>query len=305
MTKRPSRAPGLLPDEGGILVVDKPVGPTSHDVVSRVRRAISDRRIGHTGTLDPLASGVLVLCAGPATRLSQFLVGADKRYTTTLRLGIETDSLDADGEVISEDDGWRTLSTEQVHAAAADLAGPQLQVPPVFSAKKVDGERAHRKARRGEDVELEAVPVTVHSLEVLRVDLPEVDLAMEVSSGTFVRALARDLARVLGTCGHVTALRRTRSGAFDLNAAVELETIEEDATAVSWVSPLESLAHLPLVQLDAEEARRLAMGQRLAWDGAEGMVRVAYDGRLLAVAEVARGALRPRKVFMAPEVAAS
>jgi len=302
VTAASGRVAGLVPAEGGILVVDKPSGPTSHDVVSRVRRALGDRRVGHTGTLDPLASGVLVLCIGPATRLSQFLVGADKRYATTLRLGIETDSLDADGEVVREDEAWRDLGPAAVRAAARDMVGLSEQVPPLYSAKKVDGERAHRLARRGEAVELPAVPVVLHELTVDRVELPEVDLEMEVSSGTFVRAVARDLAAALGTCAHVTALRRTRAGAFDVTDAVPLDELERDpAAALRWVTPLDALRHLPEVGVEAAEARRLTLGQRLASEEPEGLVRVAFDGGLLAVAEVSGGALRPRKVFMAPD----
>jgi len=304
VTSRPESGQSRVPPDGGILVVDKPVGPTSHDVVARVRRALRDRRVGHTGTLDPLASGVLVLCVGPATRLSQFLVGADKTYRAMVHLGVETDSLDAEGEVVGRDEGWRDLDAERVVAAATDLVGPQAQVPPAYSAKRVDGERAHRRIRRGETIELEPVDVVVHALEVVRFDPPDVELEMTVSSGTFVRSLARDLAAALGTTGHVRALRRTRAGAFSEGGAMDLDALDAEDAPPPWVPPLDAVAHLPLVSLEEDDARRLAMGQRLPADashmeaaGEGGRVRVEADGRLLAIAEVSEGALRPRKVF--------
>lgn len=284
--------------------MDKPVGPTSHDVVQRVRRVVADRRVGHTGTLDPMASGLLVLCCGPATRLASFMVGMPKTYTTTLRLGVETDTLDAQGEVTGEDDVWQSLAPADLATAAEGLVGAQDQVPPAYSAKKIDGEAAHRRARRGEDVRLDAVPIVVHDLAISDIRLPDVDLATTVSSGTFVRALGRDLARLLGTRGHLTALRRSAVGAFDIAGAVgidELESIEGD---LPWIAPLDALRHLPKVEIESEEARRIAQGQRvrLATPSPDAEpVRVAHGGRLHAVGAVRDGVLHPRKVFVDPE----
>ncbi len=304
--------PGV-PATGGVLAVDKPVGPTSHDVVARVRRALDTRRVGHTGTLDPLASGVLLLCVGPATRLSQFLVGRDKRYRTTIRLGVETDSFDAEGEVVATDDRWRTLDEARVRDAVSGLVGTHDQVPPALSAKKVDGEPAHRRVRRGEDVRLDAVSVTIHAADLLDVTLPDVTLALHVSSGTFVRAIARDLAAGLGTTGHLTALRRTAVGDVRLEDAVSMEAVEVADAPLRWIDPLDAVAHLPLRVVDGEGARRLAFGQRLPVtdtsgspldvgpDAATTLVRIALDGALVAIAEVEEQALRPRKVFVTPE----
>lgn len=295
---------GRVPADGGVLPVDKPTGPTSHDVVSRARRALSTRRVGHTGTLDPLASGLLLLCVGPATRLSQFIVGADKRYTTTIRLGVETDSLDAEGTVTREDEAWERATEAEARAAVAALVGSQQQVPPAYSAKKVDGEAAHRRARRGEAVELDAVPITIHAAELLRFEPPSIDVSVHVSSGTFVRAIGRDLAAALGTTGHVTALRRTAVGPIDVSKAVSLEDLDR-ASTLPWITPLEAVRHLPGCSVDEVQARRLAHGQRLDVSDVgpsdlgevDDWVRIAHEGRLLAIGEIENGALRPRKVF--------
>jgi len=305
--------PDRVPAAGGVLPVDKPTGPTSHDVVSRARRSLGTRRVGHTGTLDPLASGLLLLCVGPATRLSQFIVGADKRYTTTIRFGVETDSLDADGTVVKEDEAWHDVTEDQARAAVSMLGGDQDQVPPAYSAKKVDGEAAHRRARRGEKVELDAVPVTVHDARLLRFEPPELDLSLHVSSGTFVRAIARDLALRLGTVGHVTALRRTAVGPVAVDTSVSLVELDDPKTPLPWIRPLEAVSHLPGCQVDGTQARRLAQGQRLdvndlgtpGLGDVGGWVRIRHDGELLAIGEVEEGALRPRKVFRTFESAAS
>jgi tRNA pseudouridine55 synthase len=287
--------------------VDKPRGPTSHDVVARVRRALGTRRVGHTGTLDPLASGLLLLCVGPATRLSQFLVGRDKRYRATVRFGIETDSLDADGDVVKTDDVWRSLDDTRVREAVASLVGTGAQVPPSLSAKKVDGVPAHRRVRRGEEVELDAVPVTIHSANIVDLRLPDIDLDLHVSSGTFVRSIARDLAASLGTSGHVTALRRTAVGPIRLAAAVSLDALDAAEERVPWIDPLEAVAHLPRRDVDIDVARRLAFGQRVALESESdevekgGVFRIALDGRLVAIAEVQGDVLRPRKVFITPD----
>ncbi|MDT8367742.1 MAG: tRNA pseudouridine(55) synthase TruB [Longimicrobiales bacterium] len=291
-----------LPATGGALLIDKPSGPTSHDVVVQIRRALAERRVGHTGTLDPLASGLLVILAGPATRLSHFLIGHDKRYLATIRLGIATDSLDADGRIVAEDDRWSRLERSSIVEAAERLVGEGEQVPPAFSAKKVDGEAAHRRIRRGEDVELPPVPVTIHALDVRRVALPEIDIACHVSSGTFVRSLVRDLADALGTHGHVTSLRRTAVGTMRVDDAIDLEALTGGETPIPWISPLDVVDHLPRVRVDTESARRLSHGQRLDADArvAEGLVRVEWDHRLLAIGEYRGGVLHPRKVFEAP-----
>ena len=220
----------------GLLVVDKPAGWTSHDVVGRARRLCGTRRVGHAGTLDPMATGVLVLGVNKATRLLTFLVGSDKAYTATIRLGQSTITDDAEGEVVATAPADR-VDAEALRAAVAALTGEIEQVPSAVSAIKVDGERSYARVRAGEDVVLAARPVTVPRFEVLGtrqaeadgVPVLDVDVEVEVSSGTYVRALARDLGAALGVGGHLTALRRTRVGSFTLDQAHTLPELEAAA----------------------------------------------------------------------------
>ncbi|HSG49310.1 MAG TPA: tRNA pseudouridine(55) synthase TruB [Longimicrobiales bacterium] len=286
-----------VPVGGGVLPVDKPEGPTSHDIVERARRALRERRVGHTGTLDPFASGLLLLCVGSATRLSQYLTGQDKEYVARARLGVSTDTLDREGKVVAESGGWRDLSPQALETALGQLRGEILQVPPRFSAKKVGGVAAHRRVRRGEVVELPAVPVTVHELVLTEVRLPEVELRLVCSSGTYVRALARDLGESLGVGAHLTALRRTRVGGFRVEDAVPGDFAAPVPDA-AWISPLDALGDLPRMEVDAAGALRLGQGQRLpVGNGAEGLTAVHHRGRLLAVCRCSEGVLHPEKVF--------
>ncbi len=289
------------PELTGVLPVDKPEGPTSHDIVARARRALGTRRIGHTGTLDPFASGLLLLCLGRATRIAEYLTGLDKTYQARARLGAVTDTDDRTGAVLAQSDAWRTLDAAGVEAAARALEGPQLQVPPAYSAKKVEGERMYRRARRGEEVELPAVPVTVHRIEVLGLELPDVDFEVECSSGTYIRALARDLGERLGTGAHLTALRRTRVGAVDVGLAVPADRLDDaEAVRAAWLSSADALAHLPRVEVSAGQAGELAHGGPIfapAELPADTPIAVAEGGDLVAIAEYIAGMLRPRKVF--------
>lgn len=285
----------------GILPVDKPVGPTSHDVVARVRRALGTRKVGHTGTLDPFASGLMLVCVGRSTRLSEFLTGMDKRYLATARLGVRTDTLDDRGEVVEESDAWRALDRATVEAALEALRGPIDQVPPQYSAKKVDGEAMHRRARRGEHVELAPRPVTVHELEIESFEAPELRFRCMCSSGTYIRAIARDLGDALEVGAHLTDLRRTSVGPFEVAGALTLDDLEDAArVAGAWIDPLDALAHLPRVDVDEAGVRALGYGQRVdVPDAAEAeLVAVAADGVLVAVGRVADGTLAPRKVFV-------
>ena len=219
----------------GLLIVDKPAGWTSHDVVARARRICGTRKVGHAGTLDPMATGVLVLGVNRATRLLTFLVGCDKTYTATIRLGEATVTDDAEGELTIATDA-SGVTREAIGAGARSLTGPIQQVPSSVSAIKVRGERAYHRVRQGEDVQLSARPVTVHRLDVLDVRplgaVVDVDIEVEVSSGTYVRALARDLGAALGVGGHLTALRRTRVGRFDIVDAHDLESLASGNSAV-------------------------------------------------------------------------
>lgn len=302
---RPTKEGGtrrMSSSRSGVLPVDKPEGVTSHDVVAAARRALGTRRIGHTGTLDPFASGLLLLCVGPATRLAEYLIGLPKAYRATLRLGITTDTDDRTGEVVEESAGWQGLSREAVEAALETQRGRIRQVPPAYSAKKVAGRRAYDRARRGETVELAPVEVEIYRLEVVSIDLPEVVFEVECSSGTYIRAIARDVGAVLGVGGHLATLRRTRIGRHDVQDAVPLSRLD-DASAVqsAWLSPLDALSHMPRIDVDAEDAAALRNGRRIRRpdrDAPEYVpLAIAYQEELLAVGDIEEGRLRPRKVF--------
>ncbi|MBC7292414.1 MAG: tRNA pseudouridine(55) synthase TruB [Actinotalea sp.] len=295
----------MTPAPSGLVVVDKPAGWTSHDVVARVRRLAGTRKVGHAGTLDPMATGVLVLGLEKATRLLTYVVGADKDYLATVRLGVTTTTDDAEGETVATTDAG-ALTEAHVRAAVAPLTGPIEQVPSTVSAIKVDGRRAYARVRAGEDVVLAARPVVVHRFEVLGTRQAEhagnpaldVDVAVTCSSGTYVRALARDLGAALGVGGHLTALRRTRVGGYGLAAARTLEDLERSFT----VLPLEDAARatFPARTLSAEEATALSYGKRIrtADGGPAGTPEVpvaafAPDGGLVALLTDDDGAARP------------
>ena len=246
----------------GVLVVDKPQGPTSHDIVQRVRKALKTRAVGHCGTLDPMATGVLVVAVGEATKLVPYLTSEDKAYAATIRLGVATDTLDAEGAVVETRDlpVLRDVAFyNQCEAVLAERARA-AQIPPAYSAIRIDGERAHEIARRGDPVVLPARPVAVRSLAVTRAEGDSLDVVVEVAKGYFVRSLARDLAAGLGTLGHLTALRRTRSGAFTLADAVAAEGI-----VASQLLDLTAAAAraLPVTRLTEEGVRAAGHGQPL------------------------------------------
>lgn len=285
----------------GVLPVDKPEGPTSHDVVAIARRALRLRRVGHTGTLDPFASGLLLLCLGPATRLSEYLTALPKTYLARMRLGEATDTDDSTGTVVSTSDAWRALSEAQLHAALQQQTGVLRQLPPRYSAKKVGGERMYAAARRGEEVERTPVEVTVYRIEVLRVDLPEIDFEVECSSGTYIRAIARDVGEALGVGAHLSGLRRTRVGEHDVGRALPLDALDDPAAVgAALLSPADAVSHLPRVVLDDADAQRVRNGGRLAApDGVPDGPIALLSGRreLLAVAERRGAELQPRKVL--------
>ncbi len=284
----------------GVLPVDKPVGPTSHDVVAMARRALRERRIGHTGTLDPFASGLLVLCLGAATRLAEYLSGLEKEYHATARLGVATDTLDHTGEVVATSDAWRSLDPAAVRRAFEAQQGTRLQTPPAFSAKKVGGRKAYELARRGDEVRLQPVEITIHDLTVIAIEGDEVRFQLRCSSGTYVRAIARDAGAALGVGAHLTELRRTSVGPFRLDHAIATAQLE-DAGLVqdALLSPLDALAGWPTIQLSGEEERRVRLGQPLVADdqAPRGLVALAAGEDLVAVGESDGRTVRPRKVF--------
>jgi tRNA pseudouridine55 synthase len=286
----------------GLLVVDKPAGLTSHDVVARVRRLAGTRRVGHAGTLDPMATGVLVIGVNRATRLLGHLTVTEKAYDATIRLGESTVTDDAEGDVVSTQsaDGVTDSSLE---AAVAALTGELMQVPSAVSAVKVDGKRSYKRVREGEQVELAARPVSVRSFDVRAVrrtpGVLDVDAAVVCSSGTYVRALARDLGAALGVGGHLTMLRRTRVGPYDLATARTLEELQERVDLL----PIGDAARVAFAvrEVGAEEARVLSHGGRLPATGGGGEGPVAVfgpDGTFLALVEDRGPIAKPLAVFV-------
>lgn len=287
----------------GICIVDKPAGWTSHDVVARARKLLGTRKVGHAGTLDPMATGVLVLGVGRGTRLLTFITGVGKSYEATIRFGVETDSLDADGEVTATHD-MSGLDPDAVRRGAARLTGDLLQVPPMVSALKVDGRRLHELAREGVEVERPPRPVTVSRFDVEPTDDPMLWRAsLDCSSGTYVRSLAADLGRALAGGAHLASLRRTAVGPFGIDEATELESL-------SLLELVEGVRHLDRVEVD--EALSVSVGHGRVLDAAAlGLLDpapgsgpwavVGPDGALLAVYE-RRDAHRCKPaIVLAPE----
>jgi tRNA pseudouridine55 synthase len=252
----------------GVLVIDKPVGPTSHDVVARIRRALGEQRVGHTGTLDPGAGGVLPLVVGRATRLARFLSAGDKHYEAVIRLGSSTDTGDAFGARIGVEYRGALPSAAVIDAALEGFRGTHPQRPPSFSAKKIQGRRSYALAREGRTPHPAPVLVTAHAIEVLAVDREIVTLRVVCSAGFYIRSLAHDLGDRLGTGGHLMALRRTASGGFGLSDAITLDAAEDDhAAAVRAMVPLAALPPgLESVVLTADGAQRAAHGRDLGPD---------------------------------------
>lgn len=282
----------------GIVVVDKPSGMTSHDVVAIVRRRLKEKRVGHAGTLDPDATGVLVLGVGRATRLLRFIESAEKAYEATVVIGVETESQDASGEIVAEADA-SGISRDDVLRAAADLTGEIEQIPPMVSAVKVGGERLYRKARRGETVEREARRVTVHEM---RLDSFEpgpratARFVVRCSPGTYVRTLAHDLGRALGVGAHVSMLRRTAVGSFDDRGAVALDDVSPEG-----LRPMaDALAARPQRIVDADDARAFAQGKSLPAFGSAGEYAVVGPAGLVGVAEDRGDVSRPVVVVADP-----
>jgi len=266
--------------ESGLVVVDKPGSMTSHDVVSRVRRLAGTRKVGHAGTLDPMATGVLVLGLNRATRLLGHLTLTDKRYDATVRLGGTTTTDDADGDLVSSSPTDH-LSEDDVRSALSSLVGEIDQVPSSVSAVKVDGRRAYARVRAGEEVELSARRVTIHAIDVVSLDLPEVKVAVHCSSGTYVRAIARDLGAALSVGGHLTALRRTAVGPFTLADARTIDELTESFT----ITPIADAARasFPALDLDDAQAADVRVGRRLDLALDTTTALFAPDGEFLAL----------------------
>jgi tRNA pseudouridine55 synthase len=281
----------------GLLVVDKPGGWTSHDVVARARRLAGTRKVGHAGTLDPMATGVLILGVNKATRLLGHLALKDKDYEAVVRLGVTTTTDDAEGEVTAEADGGaKQVSDEAIAAAMTALTGDILQVPSAVSAIKVDGVRAYKRVRDGEAVHLAPRKVTIASFDLVERRGVDLEVSVTCSTGTYIRALARDLGDALAVGAHLTALRRTRVGGFGIGQARTLEQLEKD---LSLIPLAEAVAKaFPKVDVSEGEAERIAHGQRLVLELPAGPTGVfAPDGSVVALVEDRDGVAQPICVF--------
>ena len=290
MNARPPKKPRDLVD--GVLLLDKPVGLSSNDALIRAKRVMNAKKAGHTGTLDPFATGLLPLCFGEATKFSQDLLEADKTYEATVHLGIRTDTGDTEGEAIE------TLpvdvTVEQIEAALARFRGPILQVPPMYSALKRDGKALYEYAREGIVLEREARPVTIHALELIAYEAPMLRIRVTCSKGTYVRVLGEDIGAALGTGAHLNALRRIQVGALTLDGMITLEALQAHADPRSLLAPVDALlSTFPAVELTAELAKRFLNGQRLALGkeavavpAEQGRVRVYHEGKLLGTANL-------------------
>ena len=282
----------------GWIILDKPVGMGSTQAVSAVKRALRDAaepktKVGHGGTLDPLASGVLPIALGEATKLAGRMLDATKAYDFTIRFGEETDTLDLEGQVIATSDVHPSL--DEIDAVLPQFTGPIEQIPPAFSALKVDGKRAYDLARAGENVELAARRVLIHSLSMLTASSKEATFSATVSKGTYIRSLARDISHALGTVGHVTMLRRTKAGPFSLEQAISLDFLNDAAKArelTRTVLPLEAgLDDIPALPVTPEQARLIRHGQQLFGIPATGLQLATDGGKPVALVEVSDNVL--------------
>ncbi len=289
----------------GVLVVDKPTGMTSHQVVQVIRNGTHIKRAGHTGTLDPRASGVLVVLIGPAVRLSEFVSAEDKRYQSTIKLGESTDTYDGDGTITGVSE--IQVSMQQFEEALKQFVGEIEQVPPPYSAIKVQGRRAYALAREGEEVVLEPRTITVHSLELIEWNFPEVVVDVHCSSGTYVRSLAHDLGKVLGCGANLTGLRRTKSGRFTLKDAIPLRKLVEAFESSNWYQYLipaaEALSDWPSITLNNEEVDAVRHGHRVprAENVGQTVRAINEQGELVALMDYDETAseYQPKKVFFA------
>ncbi len=283
----------------GLLLIDKPQGPTSHDIISQLRRITGIRRIGHAGTLDPLATGLLLVAVGRATRLLEYLQDQPKRYEAAVRLGQRTDTFDAQGRVLAE----KTVKADalEIEQALAQFRGPIQQFAPAYSAVKRDGVPLYKLARQGLDIERPSRDVIIYSLELIAWDAPTVHLDIACSAGTYIRTIADDLGAALGCGGHISALRRTSIGSFSAADALSPDDLQNSSWA-DYLLPMESaVGHLPRVDFSSQAARQLLLGQQAPGTGtlAEGTPARAFneDSRFLGIVLAAGQAWQPHKMF--------
>ncbi len=287
----------------GLLNINKPQGPTSHDIVARVRRGTRVKKVGHAGTLDPMATGVLVICLGPATRLSEYVMKSPKRYRARVRFGIQTDTYDAEGEIVAQTSD--PISREAVIAALDQFRGDIEQIPPMYSAIKQDGKKLYDLARAGQEIERAARPVTIHRLDLIGWEFPFADLDIMCSPGTYIRSLAFDLGQAVGVGAHLAALQRSASGQFTVEDAVSWTDFEAAMAAGTWhdhlLPPDLALSGAPVIRLDAADTVSVLNGGFIpveTTDATDDLARaVDPAGRLIAVLTRREDQWKPEKVF--------
>jgi tRNA pseudouridine55 synthase len=303
---RPPKKPRDLVD--GVLLIDKPVGLSSNDALTKVKRIVNAKKAGHTGTLDPFATGLLPLCFGEATKFSQDLLEADKTYDAVVHLGITTTTGDTEGEAVETRPV--DVTVERIEAALARFRGPIMQVPPMYSALKRDGKALYEYAREGIVLEREARPVTIHRLDMLAYEAPMLTIRVTCSKGTYVRVLGEDIGAELGCGAHLNALRRTGVGNLTVDGMVTLEQLQAHDNPLSLLAPVDALlSSFPRVELTQELAARFLNGQRLALNRepvtlpeAQGRVRVYHDDKLLGTAILQDyGVLAPERLIARPQ----
>ena len=306
MNARPPKKPRDLVD--GVLLIDKPVGLSSNDALTKVKRIVNAKKAGHTGTLDPFATGLLPLCFGEATKFSQDLLEADKTYDAVVHLGITTTTGDTEGEAVETRPV--DVTVEQIEAALACFRGPIMQIPPMYSALKRDGKALYEYAREGIVLEREARPVTIHKLDMLAYDAPMLTIRVTCSKGTYVRVLGEDIGAELGCGAHLNALRRIQVGNLTVDGMVTLEQLQAHDNPLSLLAPVDALlSSFPRVELTAELAARFLNGQRLALNRepvtlpeTPGRVRVYHDDKLLGTAILQDyGVLAPERLIARPQ----
>jgi tRNA pseudouridine55 synthase len=300
----------------GVLLLDKPVGLSSNDALIKAKRVLNAKKAGHTGTLDPFATGLLPLCFGEATKFSQDLLEADKTYLTTVHLGVRTDTGDTEGQVVPPDEALNrdvaSITVEQIETVLAQFRGPIAQVPPMYSALKRDGKPLYEYARAGITLEREARNIVIHRLELVSYDAPFLKLEVTCSKGTYIRVLGEDIGAALGCGAHLNALRRTGVGALQASGMITLEDLTAHAAPLSLLDPVDALlSSFPAVELTPELSRRFLQGQRLPLGKEpavatpadyEGRVRVYADGRLLGTGLLGEWSiLKPERLVAAAQ----
>lgn len=283
----------------GILNINKPAGITSHDVVSRVRKIAGMKKVGHTGTLDPFATGVLIVCLGKSTKIIRFLKD-DKEYIGEIKLGIKTDTYDVDGNIVERGD-ISGVTDDRIREQAKNFIGDIEQTPPIYSAIKVNGKKMYELARAGEEVEVKKRSVTIYHLEVLHIELPFVKIKVRCSAGTYIRSIANDLGENLGCGGYLHTLVRTKVGDFSIENSVDLQKLNSDNIQEKLLNPNDFLAHLPFITMDNKETEIIMRGGFLEnrWNVSGEWIRLLNaENKLIAIGEPRDDRIKPTRLLV-------